>query len=166
MKVCYTLPGDRYYQNFDERPTFAEIVEVEISWHDVLCETIEQKLSEATNPLRVCSSSKTSWLRKLDALLQQLCRGWNRPQDVYDIASRMREKVGEVNVEKVTAIASSSRSKASRHRAEEELYDDQVRPSRGELRRSKLRPGNHVSSPNIEAWAEVLARRHAWEFSD
>ena len=105
VKVCFQLPGDRYYQNFDERKGFAEVVDLEISLNDVVCETIEQGLSAATHPVRVCSLEDIL-AEKLRALLQQAIRGRNRPQDVYDIASRMRELGAKVDRAKVLSFSS------------------------------------------------------------
>lgn len=142
MKVCFQLPGDRYYQNFDERPSFSEIVELEISLNDVLCEAFERKLTESRKPLRVCSLEDIL-AEKLRALLQQLIRGRNRPQDVYDVASRMRERGGKVDVEKVT-----------RHRAEEELLRRRgagVRVPRTTTRKSRRRRPR--SSPSTKRGA-------------
>ena len=93
LKICYQLPGDRYYHAIEERlsagKTFSEVVEVEISLNDVLCETFEQALNFGDKPLRVCTLDDIV-AEKLRALLQQVPRNRSRPQDVFDIASVIR----------------------------------------------------------------------------
>ena len=60
IKVGFQLPGDRYYQNFEERvgerKPFSEVVELEISLNDVLCETIPWWILPSAHSIRGCSS--------------------------------------------------------------------------------------------------------------
>jgi len=155
VKACFQLPGDRYYQNFDERPSFAEIVELEISLNDVLCETIEQNLGASSKPLRVCSLEDIL-AEKLRALLQQVIRGRNRPQDVYDIASRMRERGGEVDIDKVSRFL-VMKSKARDIEPRKSAYDEQVRALAFENYDVEIRAQATAFIPFAEAWAGMLS---------
>jgi len=155
VKVCFQLPGDRYYQNFDERRGFPEIIDLEISLNDVLCETFEKKLSESSRPLRVCSLEDIL-AEKLRALLQQLIRNRNRPQDVYDVASRMRERGGEVDVDKVTRFL-VVKSKARGIEPRKSSYDDQVRAFAFQNYDAEISSQATTFIPFDEAWAEVLS---------
>ena len=81
IKVCYQLPLDRYYQNFAERLTFSEIIEVEISLNDLVCETKQGRLKLDSQPILVCSLEDILG-ENLRALLQQIPRNSSRPQDL------------------------------------------------------------------------------------
>jgi predicted nucleotidyltransferase component of viral defense system len=155
VTVCFQLPGDRYYQNFDERKNFAEVVELEISLNDVLCETIEQRLSATTHPVRVCSLEDIL-AEKLRALLQQLIRGRNRPQDVYDIASRMREMGDKVDILKVTKFL-ISKSDARGIEPRKSSYNDEVRNFALVNYEVEIRAQATAFIPFDEAWAEVIS---------
>ena len=80
-KVCYQLPGDRYYQNFDEGRKSAQVIEPEISLNDIICETVSWKPDESSEPLLRCSL-EDNLAEMLRALLQQPIHNRSRPQDV------------------------------------------------------------------------------------
>lgn len=155
VKVCYQFPTDRYYKNFDERQGYSEVVDLEISLNDVLCEVFEEKLTASSKPLRVCSLEDIL-AEKLRALLQQLSRNRNRPQDVYDIASRMKERSGEVDVEKVTRFL-VTKSKARGIEPRKSSYDDQVRAFAFQNYDAEISSQATAFIPFDEAWAEVLS---------
>ena len=155
IKVCFQMPGDRYYQNFDERKSFAEVVELEISLNDVLCETIQAKLSANSEPVRVCSLEDIL-AEKLRALLQQLIRKRNRPQDVYDIASRMRDFRDTVDVAKVSKYL-LDKSRARGIAPKKGSYNNEVRAFAAAVYDVEIKANAKVFIPFDEAWAEVLA---------
>jgi len=70
ISVCFQLPGDRYYQNFDERKTIVDIIELEISINELVCDAIDAKLHPETSPIRICTIEDII-SEKLRALLQQ-----------------------------------------------------------------------------------------------
>lgn len=155
IKVGFQLPGDRHYQNFDERPSFAEVVELEISLNDVLCETIEWKLDESAKPIRVCSLEDIL-AEKLRALLQQVIRGRNRPQDVYDIASRMRERGADVDLAKITRFL-IAKANARGIDPRKSSFDERARGLALENYDVEINAQATTFIPFDEAWAEVLS---------
>jgi predicted nucleotidyltransferase component of viral defense system len=154
VKVCFQLPGDRYYQNFEQREQFPEVVELEISLNDVLCETIEKRLSSTTKPVRVCSLEDIL-AEKLRALLQQLIRGRSRPQDVYDIASRMREFGASIDLGKVSEFL-LRKSGARNIEPRKSSYNESVRQQAMVNYDEEIKAQATVFIPFEEAWAEVL----------
>lgn len=154
IKICFQFQGDRYYQNFDERPVFPEVVELEISLNDVLCETIETSLSPTTPPVRVCSLEDIL-AEKLRALLQQLIRNRSRPQDAYDIASRWRASRASIDLEKVSAFL-LRKSVARGITPRKSSYDDSVRERASVNYEQEIKAQATVFIPFDEAWNEVL----------
>jgi predicted nucleotidyltransferase component of viral defense system len=155
VKVGFQLPGDRYYQNFEEKPGFSEVVVLEISLNDVLCETIEQRLSPTTRPIRACSLEDIL-AEKLRALLQQPIRNRNRPQDVYDIASRTTEPGALIDVEKVSEFLvrkCEPRGIAPRKSS----YDESVQRLARQMYDQEIEAQAADFIPFDQAWAEVLA---------
>ncbi len=155
VKVCFQLPGDRYYQNFDDRKSFAEVVDLEIILNDVLCETIQRQLSASTKPVRICSLEDIL-AEKLRALLQQLIRRRNRPQDVYDIASRMQEFGDKVDTAKVAQFL-ISKSAARGIEPHKSSYNHEVRKLALENYEVEIRAQATAFIPFDEAWKEVLS---------
>lgn len=137
IKIGYQFPGDRSYQNIDERLAagkfFSDVVEVEISLNDVLCETREERLSSDSSPLRVCTLDDIL-AEKLRALLQQVPRNRSRPQDVYDIASMVRKHHGSIDPAKIASFL-LRKSEARGIVATKGAFDQGVRARGGELRR-------------------------------
>lgn len=155
VKVGFQLPGDRYYQNFDDRGSFAEVVELEISLNDVVCETIERGLGGSARPVRVCSLEDIL-AEKLRALLQQVGRGRNRPQDVYDIASRMRAMGDGVDVGKLTRFL-EAKSRARGIEPRKSSFDEEVRRLALEGYDVQMRAQATEFIPFDGAWAEVVS---------
>lgn len=158
VKVCYQLPGDKYYHNIDERlasrKTFSDVVEVEISLNDVLCETVEAQLGPGTSPLRVCTLDDII-AEKLRALLQQIPRNRSRPQDVFDIASMVRKHPSSVDPEKISSFLvqkSEARGIISTKRA----FDEAVRERAVASYESEVHGFTTEFIPFDEAWGEVL----------
>ncbi len=155
IKVCFQLPGDRYYQNFAERTGFAEVIEVEISLNDILCETDERKLEASANPVRVCTLEDII-AEKLRALLQQIPRNRNRPQDVFDIASMVRKHSALIDLEKVSSFL-VRKSEAREIVATKGAFDEEVREKAETTYEAEIRDFTTEFIPFDEAWAEVLA---------
>jgi predicted nucleotidyltransferase component of viral defense system len=154
IKICFQLTGDRYYRNFEERRDFAEVVEVEISLNDVLCETLRKQLSATTRPVRVCSLEDIM-AEKLRALLQQTIRKRNRPQDVYDIASRLRVFRCEINTVKISQFL-IEKSQARGIDPRKGSYNDEVRALALVNYDDEIGSTSSTFIPFDEAWAEVL----------
>ena len=159
IKVCYQLPGDRYFQNIDERlaagKTLSEVVEVEISLNDVLCETGDEQFTPESKPLRVCTLDDII-AEKLRALLQQIPRNRSRPQDVFDIASMARKHPGLIDVAKVSAFL-LRKSEAREIVATKVAFNDEVKVKAEATYNDEVEPFTTEFIPFDEAWAEVLA---------
>lgn len=154
LKVCYQFPGDKYYQNFEERSGFPEVVEIEISLNDILCETDEQQLSPEAKPLRVCTLDDII-AEKLRALLQQIPRKRSRPQDVFDIASMFRRHGGTMDLGKVSAFL-VRKSEAREIVATKSSFDKSVREKAVVNYEQEIRPFTTAFIPFDEAWDDVL----------
>ena len=154
IKVCFQLPGDRHYKDFDHRPRFPEVVELEISLNEILCESIPKRLSPATQPVRICSLEDIL-AEKLRALLQQIPRGRSRPQDVYDIASRTREFRASIDLGKVSAFL-LRKSEARNITPQKRSFDESVRRQATINYEEEIRAQTTEFLPFDEAWAEVL----------
>ncbi len=154
-KVGYQLPGDRYYQNFDEDRNYPQVIELEISLNDVICETESWKLDESTEALSRCSLEDTL-AEKLRALLQQPIRNRSRPQDVYDIASRIREFGDKLDhVKMSTFLLRKAQARAIDPR--KSSFDESVRSRAAAIYETQIREEAPKAFINFdEAWAEVL----------
>jgi predicted nucleotidyltransferase component of viral defense system len=154
VNVCYQIAGDRHYQDFERRQALPG-VELEISLNDVLCETFEKQLSPGTKPIRVCSLEDIL-AEKLRALLQQLIRKRSRPQDVYDIASRMRARGGQVNLAKISEFL-LRKSGARGIEPRRSSYDESVKQRAIVNYQVEIRAQVTEFIPFEEAWSEVLS---------
>jgi predicted nucleotidyltransferase component of viral defense system len=154
MKVCFQLPGDRYYQNFDDREYFAEVIELEISLNDIVCETISWKLSASQAPIRGCSL-EDQIAEKLRALLQQVSRNRSRPQDAFDIASRVREHRDKLDVAKISDFL-LRKSEGRIISPRKSSFDAEVRRRAETVYDAEIRPQTSAFIPFDDAWAEVL----------
>jgi hypothetical protein len=157
LKVCYQLPGDRYYQNFAERKSFSEVVEIEISLNDVLCETDERELAGSTKPVRVCTFEDII-AEKLRALLQQIPRKRSRPQDVFDIASMARRHETTLDLGKVSAFL-VRKSEAREIVATKGAFGDAVRARASVGYEEQIRPFTTEFIPFDEACGSGQAIR-------
>lgn len=159
IAVGYQLPGDRYFADFDTNPTrqVTTVVNIEISFNDVVCETQRRQLSARyPGEIRVCSLEDIL-AEKLRALLQQVIRNRNRPQDVYDIARMLRDhgstldlaKMGAYLTEKCTArgIVASRTAFAAEAVKTRAAYEYDVT--------LLIDPSDRI--PFQEAWESVLA---------
>ena len=154
IKACFQMPGDRYYQNFDESKAFSEVIELEISINDLLCETMEKTFSTASSPVRVCTLEDII-AEKLRALLQQIPRKRSRPQDVFDIASMVRLR-GDLDLEKVSAFV-TRKSEVRAISPKKSSYDETVRNLARSGYDDLIKPGMARYIPFDEAWQEVLS---------
>ena len=154
IKVGYQLSGDRYYQNFDEPKLFSEVVEVEISLNDVVCETQPWRPEGSARALTACTLEDIV-AEKLRALLQQIPRNRSRPQDVFDIASMVRRHPSGIDPGKVSAFlvrkAAARGIAATKH-----AFDDSVRGHAAATYDAQIRPFTTAFIPLDEAWVELL----------
>jgi predicted nucleotidyltransferase component of viral defense system len=156
VKVCFQLPGDRYYQNFEERKGhFAEVIELEISLNEIVCESVNRELSPRTRPVRVCSLEDIL-AEKLRALLQQLPRKRNRPQDVYDISSRMREYYKSLDMNKIADFL-VRKSVVREIKPTKAAFNDEVRRAASVNYEEEVKVDRAMFIPFEDAWADVLS---------
>lgn len=87
ISVGWAFPGFRGFPGFFESESPSPFsTPVEISLNDVVCETVETSLHDATHARITVCTIEDIVAEKLRALLQQVTRNRTRPQDVYDIA--------------------------------------------------------------------------------
>lgn len=155
-KVCYQLPGDRYYQNFDEDRQYSQVIVLEISLNDIVCETASWKPDESTSEPLLSCSLEDNLAEKLRALLQQPIRNRSRPQDVYDIASRVREFGENLDRAKISAFL-LRKAEARDIQPRKSSFDESVRSRAGASYDTQIRSeAPNAFIPFDEAWAEVL----------
>jgi predicted nucleotidyltransferase component of viral defense system len=163
IKACFQMPGDRYYQNFDERKTIPEVVELEISLNDVLCETMEKTFSANSSSVRVCTLEDIV-AEKLRALLQQVPRRRSRPQDAFDIASMTRLR-GDLDLAKVSAFV-TRKSEARAISPKKSSYDATVRELARKGYDDLIKPEMARYISFDDAWQEVLSLVHRLAIPD
>lgn len=101
VKVAYAFPGDRYFAEFDERTNWTAVLPVEISFNDVVCETVSVHFGRGdVSSIMLCTLNDIV-AEKLRAIIQQVVRNRNRPQDVYDIARSVRVEHARLDVGKI-----------------------------------------------------------------
>ena len=102
INVGYQFETDRHSIDFETWDgNFSQVVPVEISINDVICETRDEQLApDAGVTIRACVLEDII-AEKLRALLQQPIRGRNRKQDAYDIARFVRCDGARINTAKV-----------------------------------------------------------------
>jgi len=156
IKICFQLPGDRYYQDFEARRELSEVIELEISLNDIVCETISWNPDSSSKALRSCSL-EDQIAEKLRALLQQVPRNRTRPQDVFDISSRWRKYRGSLDLTKVSDFL-MRKSQGRIDPPRKGSFDDNVRQRAESVYQKSIMPQTHsdVFIPFDEAWADVL----------
>jgi predicted nucleotidyltransferase component of viral defense system len=90
----FQIPGDRHFADLAAgiRPV-SDVIELELTFNDVVCETEVRSLTPGgPAALQVCTLNDIV-AEKLRALLQQVPRNRRRPQDVFDIARVVRERL-------------------------------------------------------------------------
>ena len=153
-RICYQLPGDKYYRDFERRPVFHEVVEVEISLNDLVCESRQVKLTKLTGFLSICTLEDIL-AEKLRALLQQVIRNRSRPQDVYDIASMSEKHASILDLKKIGRFF-LEKCQARAIMATQRMFDDKVR-SQAEMN-YEVEVSHQTRSfiPFEQAWHTVL----------
>lgn len=154
IRVCFQLPGDRYYQDFEQRKVIPEVVELEISLNDLVCETEEKRLSSETDPILVCALEDLI-AEKLRALLQQVIRNRSRPQDVFDIASRMRHYGERINLAKVSDYL-LRKAQVREIAPRKSSFDEEVRRRSMVDYDEQIGPASTWFIPFDDAWNEVI----------
>ncbi len=101
LNVGYQLPGDRYFADFLESPRPSPTaVPVEISFNDLVCETVLVNFSGENATIKMCTLNDIV-AEKLRATLQQVTRNRQRPQDVYDVARAARVDRNDLDPRKI-----------------------------------------------------------------
>jgi len=155
LKIGYQLPGDRHFRDFDSyaRP-FNDIVKVDVSLNDVVCEMRAAKLLHGS--IRICSLNDIV-AEKLRALLQQPIRNRNRCQDAFDIARIMRDHRGELDLDRVSRFL-IEKAAARAIDARKSAFDAEVR-KRASIDYEVLTEtigDDHADIAFDDAWAHVL----------
>ncbi len=154
ITACFQMPGDRRYQSFSEEKTISEVVEIEISLNDVVCETQDRWFSADTEPIRVCTLEDVV-AEKLRALLQQIPRRRSRPQDIFDVASMARQRTS-LDLEKVSAFL-IRKARARGISPTKRAFDDAVREHARIGYDDLVKPKTPRYIPFDAAWLEVLS---------
>jgi predicted nucleotidyltransferase component of viral defense system len=140
-----------YFHNFEERNNISTVIDVEISFNDLICETC---VWTGVSSVRV-SSLDDILAEKLRSLLQQRTRNRNRSQDVYDIAKYVRQhtldrdKIGRFLMEKANVREIDVRKSS---------FDDVIRTMAFEDYDARIREQapNHFI-PFDDAWRDVVS---------
>ena len=86
LKVAYAFPGERAFTRWDLlRRDLSAVIEIEIAINEVISAANYPFLTPTMAALRT-SQLEDIVAEKLRALLQQVTRNRNRPQDVFDLA--------------------------------------------------------------------------------
>ena len=156
IKIAYALPGDRAFPDFFESTrTAPTVIPVDISFNDVVCETVVVRFEGSSFGLEICTLNDIL-AEKLRSVLQQVIRNRNRPQDVYDISRILRFESAELDMSKVRAFT-IEKCMAREIVFSVESFTDDVR-SRSAYGYDELQDdlgANFI--PFDEAWAEVVA---------
>lgn len=105
-------------------------------------------------PLRVCSLDDII-AEKLRAILQQVPRNRQRPQDVFDIASMIRRHGNAVNLVKISEFL-IKKSAAREIIASKGAFNTAARELAAHSYDAQIRPFTTDFIPFEEAWDEVL----------
>jgi predicted nucleotidyltransferase component of viral defense system len=154
--VGYQFPGERYYADY-ELPTRVvnSVVQVEISFNDVVCEVEPHSLEPGAPALTVCSLEDIL-AEKLRALLQQIPRNRTRPQDVFDIARMLAAYEARLDVGKIADFL--VRKSVDRHvtPTKTAFADPRVRENAQSEYTQTLKLSQNDLIPFDTAWEAVL----------
>lgn len=156
ITVGFVFPGDRRFPDFDSNPApVPVVVDLEISINDLVCETTEVQLSEASpGPLRVCTLEDIV-AEKLRSLLQQPVRKRNRRQDVLDIATVLADNPGRLDEGRVAAFL-IAKARARNIEPTRSAFHDDIK-ARAMVDYDHLRAdAGEAFIPFEPAWAAVL----------
>lgn len=156
ITIGFAFPGDRRFPDFETNPApVSVVVELEISLNDLVCETTESRLSDASpGPIRVCTLADIV-AEKLRSLLQQPVRNRNRRQDVLDIATVLADPADRLDEFKVAAFL-VAKSQARGIHATRSAFDADIRV-RAMVEYDRLRAdAGEAFIPFDQAWAAVL----------
>jgi predicted nucleotidyltransferase component of viral defense system len=149
--IGYQFPGDRYYADFEiAARSVSTVVQVEVSFNDVVCQTELKQLESNAPPLTVCSLEDIL-AEKLRALLQQIPRDRTRPQDVFDVYRML-----------VTHGPSVDRHQIAEYLIRKSV-DRQVYPSKAAFRDPQVRDRAQTEYPKLQVpQAELVPFDDAW----
>jgi predicted nucleotidyltransferase component of viral defense system len=157
VRVAYQFPGDRYFHEMDLGRNVSEVIDLEISLNDLVCETSEWRPNLPQSiPIRACSHEDIL-AEKLRSLLQQPIRKRHRCQDVFDLAFAWRNDRERLDLHKIYQFfvqkcairqiepAPNSFDHTIREMAQRD-YDARIKEQTGD-----------AYIPFDEAWRDVLA---------
>jgi predicted nucleotidyltransferase component of viral defense system len=158
VNVAYSFPSDRrtFADFFSNETPRVPVVPVEITFNDVVCETVFVHFgSDDTAGIEICTLNDIL-AEKLRAILQQVVRNRNRPQDVYDVARIGRIDRANIDLGKVKNYI-AQKCEAREIVFTEEAFDVEVR-SRAKYGYDELRAdlGDHFIAFD-DAWLEVVS---------
>lgn len=126
VKVGYIFSNDKHFHNFEER-NVSDVVPLEISFGDMVCEKKPLKLVEhETSRLMVCSLEDII-AEKLRALLQQPVRKRDRTQDVYDIARCRQQFADKLDLSKIADFLLRKSSIRTDIEVRKSRFDNEIR---------------------------------------
>lgn len=166
VTIGFQLPGDRHFADFEQhtRP-FNEVVEIEISINDVVCESMTRAIgAQGTTSLRVCALEDIL-AEKLRALLQSPIRNRERHQVVYDIARMVRQCGAGLNRSK-TAEFLRRKCEARDISPRKSSFDPEVRRRASNQYHHLLAGLGPHAIPFDDAWNEVLTLVSSLEIPD
>ncbi len=155
--VGYQFPGDRFFADFESaKRAVPTVVKIEISFNDLVCETLQSQLSpDLAALLRVCSLEDIL-AEKLRALLQQVIRNRTRPQDVFDVARMLRERGPSLDYGKIATFL-TAKCAARNISVARSAFNDEVRDRASFDYEKALAVSAGDRIPFNEAWQAVLA---------
>ncbi len=157
VRIGFCIAGDRGYdlKYVENGRDMNEIVELEISLNDLVCEWASYRIDEAQNGSIATCTIDDILGEKLRSLLQQLIRNRTRPQDVYDIAKQWRDRRDSLNLGHIREYT-LRKCEIRQIEPRRSSFDDEVR-LRAEEGYGHLR--EHTGADYIEfdvAWGLVL----------
>ncbi len=168
VKVGYIFPNDKHFHNFGDR-NVSDTVPLEISFGDLVCETIPLLLVEHEMPWLLVCSLEDLIAEKLRALLQQPIRNRNRTQDVYDIAACRRRFADKLDLSKIANFLQKKSSIRPGIEARKSRFNNEVRDlAKAGTAYEKMMNDQAAADP-IDfdiAWNEVLALVQSLDIPD
>ena len=168
VKVGYIFPNDKHFHNFADRDV-STTVPLEISFGDMVCETIPLPLVEHEAPRLLVCSLEDLIAEKLRALLQQPIRNRTRPQDVYDIARCRRGFARKLDLSKIADFLLRKTSIRPDVEARKSCFNNKVRDmAKAGTAYDKMIADQAAADPIAfdVAWREVLALVQSLDIPD
>lgn len=156
VKIAYAFPGDRYFAEFRERPNWSVVLPIEISFNDLVCETVRVWFGDKDAFVIELCTLNDIVAEKLRAILQQVIRNRTRPQDVYDFARAVREDSDQLDAVKVGDYL-RRKCEIRNIAVDIAMYDVEAKARSSYGYEQLERDLGHAFIPFEQAWAEVIS---------